>query len=152
MTFESALKTIPALAGKHRLGLQALKAVDRARVNLKPAKCVRASVEVDETLRPFFPQDPRWDYVLAQPPAHGNRKERLVWLEVHPANGTGNIAEMESKLQWLKEWLKGKQLELFPRRFVWVSSGRCEITPRSPRMRQLIEQGLEFRGRCLFLA
>ena len=126
MSFREAVESIPHLgAGALMPGLQALKAVDRARVTCAKPRVLKGSLDLDTRLQPAFPQDPRWDYAVCV----SRSGDRVFWIEVHPATD-GNVREVERKFQWLRQWLSGDgtPLNQFDAEFVWISSGRTTLT------------------------
>lgn len=143
MTFASACEATPGLAGESRPGLRALKAGDRGRIHQQATTRISRSVDLDNALETLRPNEPRWDYGVAQGLGSG---EHVHWIEVHPASGGASLHEMQAKLNWLKAWLATTPLGVFPRTVVWISSGRSAFNGRSPQIKALVNQGLRFSG------
>ena len=147
MTFRQAVHGTPHLGGNaFHAGIQALKAIDRSRIACAKTSNLSGSVDVDVALKQILPNSPRWDYAIG----YRQKAEVVYWVEVHPAS-LGNIAEVQSKLQWLKGWLAGDgyKLRRLDARFIWVSSGRTTLTAGSPAVRKLAQQGVQVVGRVL---
>ena len=147
MTFKQAVEAIPHLgAAAFRRGIQALTAADRARIECANSRALSGSVNIDVSLQPAFPNDPRWDYAIG----YRRGRETLFWVEVHPAS-QGDVAEVQNKFTWLKGWLTddGETLRQFEAQFIWISSGRTTFTQSSPTLRRLAQQGVRAVGRVL---
>lgn len=130
--------------GNCQPGLQALKAADRKLVQLRSPRDCHGSADIDASLQRQYPNDPRWDYVLAH-------AEKLHYVEVHPAY-TSEVQTMQNKLVWLKQWLtqaKLGQLKAQPH-FHWVASGKIAILPGSKQARKAVMMGLEPKSRLHF--
>jgi hypothetical protein len=96
------------------------------------------------------PAAPRWDYaVCARQEGHDDL--RIHWIELHPAGSGNNVAEVEAKARWLLAWLKGKPLDAYQRRLVWVASGKAAYTSRDPKLKAAAQRGIEFAGGHLTL-
>jgi hypothetical protein len=151
MRFKQAVERTPGLEQAYRPGLQALQRRDRSRISCRDSHMVTGSVNVDHTLAPTLPDDPRWDYgigVTAQ-----TRSEAVVWVEVHPAS-SHHVDEVLHKLDWLKNWLRthAPQLNGMTREFVWVASGQVALQPNSPQRRRLAAHGLRLVSNRLQLS
>ena len=147
MTFEEAVKLTRHL-GKDaiRPGFQALEAVDRSRVECADTRSLSGSVNIDRSLQPVAPNASRWDYAIC----YNAGSQVVYWVEVHPAS-PGDVAEVERKFLWLRNWLKedGQRLYAFERHFVWIASGRSSFTQGSPQVRRLAQLGVRTVGRLL---
>jgi len=145
MSFKSDVRNTAGLRGAYKPGLQALRQVDRSRLTAKPARKLAGSVDLDTALAASAPRDSRWDYVVAWTRSNG---ECLHWVEIHDADRAGAPAEVCRKLQWLRAWLEsdGRRLEEYPRRFVWVASGRSAFQQNSPQLKRLALAGMHFAG------
>lgn len=129
--------------GALKSGLQALRNPDTSRISVKSPRSLAGSVDVDGSLKASKPNAPRWDYVVGQDRASG---VDLFWIEVHGARTEQNLDEVSKKLHWLKAWLLGQPLDRYPRRFIWISSGKTFFNSRSPQLRRLIVRGCEHVG------
>lgn len=143
MAFRDDVAKTVGLEQAWRSGLQALRDADRIHVNSENPRTLAGSVDVDAALRSQYPVAARWDYVVA---GRQGEAEYLHWIEVHPASSTGNVKELEKKLEWLAAWLKDQPLATYPRCFVWVASGRCTLHQHSRELKRLAGKGLLFRG------
>lgn len=143
MSFKSDCEATPGLAGTTQTGLKALRQPDRAHITKKRGTALTTSIDLDAALRDAMPNDPRWDYGIAQKSGDG---EAVQWVEVHPASGGANLTEMQNKLAWLKRWMAGTPLTAYPREFIWVASGKSAFTTRDPKIKALAAQGLRFAG------
>lgn len=149
MSFRTAVNQIPELTGAWQSGLQALKEVDRNRLEVANTRHLNGSVDIDTALLHVCPTDPRWDYAVAY---RQSPEEMVYWIEVHPAT-QGEIEVLLRKLEWLKRWLRSNasQLDRFRREFIWVSSDRTSFTQSSPQARRLAAAGLRSVGRRLHI-
>lgn len=147
MPFKEEVARTPGIETAYRKGLQALSEADRNRLSVEEPKSITGSVDIDSALRSFFPQEPRWDYVVAV--SIGKRQVRLEWIEVHPATTTANIEEVYAKHDWLRRWLNGdgRKLDCFSRNFVWISTGKTTFHAGAPQLRRLAARGLRLAGR-----
>jgi len=137
MTFRQAVAAVPALRGHFQPGLQAL-GTDSRHVR---ANSPTGSVDFDAALRPLYPSGPRWDYGVGVPGTRG--RERVVWVEVHPA-ATSQVKAVLAKHLALVSWLgsQAPALHALSAGYVWVPSGRNDIRPGTPQARQLATHGV----------
>lgn len=121
----------------YRPGLQALKREDQQRVNVSEPRDCHGSADIDKALLAAYPNEPRWDYVLAH-------RETVHFVEVHPAH-TSAVREVRRKRDWLKRWLQRGALGQLrnPQRFHWIASGKVAITPNSRQNREAAMMGLK---------
>lgn len=127
---ESLTATHPVLVSQP--GLQDLQATDRARIRRKDPRSLEGSCNLDAQLRQVCPEEPRWDYAVAY--------EGRVWfIEVHPADSSGNIDEVVRKSEWLARWAAGP---LWARRqgLWWIATGRVTPQPAFARKRRLLAE------------
>lgn len=143
MSFSADVKATPHLEGKCCKGLGALLPADRARVKVGTSTTLLGSVNVDAALQPIEPNAARWDYLVGQKQGHG---EHLHCIEVHPAGSTGNIGEVEAKLDWLIGWMRTTPLVVYPKQIIWIASGKSSFNQRHPALRILANRGLRFVG------
>jgi hypothetical protein len=148
MVFRNDVARIPGLEYAYREGLQALKPPDRARIDPERPDLLRGSVDIDSSLRASAPHAARWDYVVASV-TKNPRAERLYLIEVHPATSRANINEVQAKHEWLRNWLggDGRPLAGYPKDVVWIASGKCAYTTRTPVIKSLASEGIRFAGR-----
>ena len=148
MRFKDAVEKTEDLAETYRLGLQALRSVDRKRIQCSNTRHLTGSVDLDGALRDSHPNDPRWDYGIGLRIAKNS--DRVIWIEVHPASSS-HIRDVLRKFGWLREWLTSSALCLktISTDYVWIASGKVSIPPNSPQRRKLAAQGIRFVGRQL---
>lgn len=144
MTFRAAVEATPEIAGAFRVGLRAVRAVDREKLSVQRPRALRGSIDLDGALADTYHDAHRWDYGIGV--AQG-RKDKVFWTEVHPARDS-EIGVILNKLNWLRDWLRdsGMALNGLPREFIWIATGAIAITPRSPGLRKLATNGLVFKG------
>lgn len=143
--FKKAVSNTADISDSCCPGLQALVAIDRGRISIKNTASIQGSVNIDDTLRLKFPQSNRWDYAIGQKqPAIGLI---VYWVEVHPAS-TGEVKVVLAKLDWLLDWLKMSKspLNRISREFIWISSGKTKLSPRSPEVKKLATRGVQVVG------
>ncbi len=145
MRFQDAVLATPGLEQAYRSGLQALRAVDRGRIDCPDPKGLAGSLDLDSCLKELLPSDPRWDYGIGLNRSEGH--DQIVWIEVHPAN-SHHVDEVLRKHRWLKDWLHvhGSLLKPMSARFVWVASGPVALTANSPQRRRVAAAGVHFAG------
>jgi hypothetical protein len=146
MKFHQAINETPALNGAWRPGLQALKKIDRNRVDTVAPKRLKGSVDVEGRLLPLYPGARHWDYAVGFGPA-GHHGEIIYWIEVHPANDR-EVAVVLEKLRFLQGWLRehGQSLETLDWAFIWISSGKTTFTRTSRQQKRFAEVGLRHVG------
>jgi hypothetical protein len=152
VSFHDDVEATPGLGtNAYRIGLRALSSAARLSIAMKHRHRPTGSVDIDAALTTLFPNDPRWDYVVAVAGTTG--VEELYWIELHPANGGGCIAEMMKKAEWLNEWLAKDGQRLGPRRYsgrrFWVATGRCGFHANAPQMKKLAMLGVSPPARTL---
>lgn len=145
MNFAADVNATNGLEGTHRRGLRALPGSAAARVDVQRGTRLSGSVDIDSALKRLFPNDPRWDYVVGQRHELG-RADSLHWIEVHPASGARNVDDVRAKAKWLLGWLPRTPLVSYPRRMVWVASGKSAFNARDPKLRALALAGVQFVG------
>ena len=143
MSFAMDIKATPHLEEALHAGLGALRAADKTHVKQGDTTRLLGSVDIDSALHDAEPNAARWDYLIGE--QLGNQ-ERLHWVEVHPASGMGNIGEIERKLAWLTHWMRGTTLVTYPKRIVWVASGKSSFNSRHPALKTLASRGLVYAG------
>ncbi|MFN4257303.1 MAG: hypothetical protein ACK4Q5_20070 [Saprospiraceae bacterium] len=136
--FRVAVDATPEIAECYQAGLQALRASDKAKIELGDTRKCLGSVDIDTCVAANRPHESRWDYVLGyQPEAH--------FVEVHGAQ-TSDVDTVLKKLAWLKKWLAEDAPALDAMKaehcFHWVASGRIDILPTMPQYRRAASAGL----------
>ena len=147
MRFRQAVERTDGLDGAYRAGLGALRPTDRRHVRASDPGTLTGSMDLDTALKPSHPNAPRWDYGVAQA-KNGRRRERVYWIEVHPATSDASMKEVERKFEWLLRWLagRGRRLQVFEKDFIWISSGATRLNSRSPAAKRLAQRGLQAVG------
>ncbi|MFN4313280.1 MAG: hypothetical protein ACK4E0_03230 [Chitinophagaceae bacterium] len=135
--FKEAVENTQQVNTAYCVGLQALKKVDRAKIELRESGNCEGSLDIDTTVVQQYPQSNRWDYCLSY-------KGEVFFVEVHSAN-TGEVSTVIRKLQWLIDWLNQQapainSLKATSRHpFYWVQSNGFHILPNSSQYRQVIQ-------------
>lgn len=148
--FQSAVEGTAEVKDSYRTGLRGLKEVDRNRMDCSEPRTLTGSLNLEAALRESRPNDPIWDYAIGTRVSAS--KERLHWVEVHPASPK-NVADVLRKRDWLRRWLieAAPRLSALPAAYVWIASGRVSIPKNSPQMKRLAAKGIRFVGRRLAL-
>ena len=137
MNFREAIQRIPELARCREDGLQALERRDRNKINVNSSRDLKGSVYIDTCLRNLYPNEPRWDYVFGY-------KDRVYYVEVHPADNTRKVREVTAKLRWLKQWRGGSAQSLEDLEgqstYHWISTGRTASSVKRGRYLQILAQ------------
>ncbi len=120
MNFADVVQSVPEIAKCLRKGLQALGANSR-KIEVRSTRDLAGSVDIDTCLKKLYPNAHRWDYAFGY-------KDRIFYVEVHPAENTGKVGEITAKLGWLKQWrkLSAKNLEGWEGKssYHWISTGK----------------------------
>ena len=136
MSFTNAVKSIPEIAQCLKKGLQALGG-NSNKVEVHQTRALTGSVDIDTCLAKCYPNAPRWDYVFGY-------RDRVYYVEVHPADNTRKVREVTAKLQWLKQWRRhsAKGLEALDGQstYYWISTGRTLSTVKKGKYRQTLAQ------------
>jgi hypothetical protein len=149
VSFKRKVKETPHLQNAWMAGLGALRAQDRPHIVAEDTRFLQGSVDVDGALQEHQPNAHRWDFAIGF--RHSNRrKDCIYWVEMHTAIDK-EVKVVLDKLRWLRTWLAtdGEPLSQFERDFVWVSSGATSFTHTAPKIKQIAEHGLQYRGRVL---
>lgn len=123
-----------------RDGLQALSAIDRARVTANPPRHVVDSLALDQ--RPGSTGE--WDYLVGV----DEPQRPVLGVEVHPATN-GEVAAMIAKKQRSLAALKTHITVTDTRRWIWIASGKDTVARGSTEWRRLIQARIELVGRHL---
>lgn len=144
VTFRAAVQSIPAL--RFCQGLQALQAGDRKQIIVEKPRCIVGSVNIDNCLKSQYPGHSRWDYAVGYKLV--NKKQEIIfWIEIHPAHDKA-IDEVIKKREWLSKWLmgEGKALRGLEARYLWISSGDTQFTPRPLQSKKLADSKILYVG------
>lgn len=149
MGFKEAIERTRHLETAYQTGLQALRAQDRAHLEIENTRKVAGSADIDNALRAHDPHGNRWDFAVAY--QHTNQTEEIVyWLELHTANDS-QVKVVIRKARWLLNWLRndGHRLKKFEREIIWISSGPTSFTLSAPQKKEMAEVGLRHKGSML---
>ena len=135
MNFIRTIQSIPEIAECLKDGLQALERQDRNKIRDYSSRALKGSVYIDKCLEGHYPNAPRWDYVFGY-------KDRIYYVEVHPADNTRKVRELTAKLGWLKQWRNHsapslEDLEHWST-YHWVSTGRTTSSVKRGKYRQIL--------------
>ena len=140
-----ALRPESSLRACVRPGIQALRSVDRDRLDEKTRVLFEDSVHLDEAFQSAAPKGPRWDYVLGEKVA----ARRLVAVEVHGATGK-EVDLMIRKQRWAREVLAlNLQAGVDVGRWFWIASGAIGLTVGTTEYKRMASAGLLLVGRTL---
>ncbi len=136
MSFTNAVQGTPEIAGCLKAGLQALGA-NRSKVEVRETRELTGSVDIDTCLKKRYPTESRWDYVFGY-------KDRICYMEIHPAGSTGEVGRIVAKLGWLKQWRRHSAPSLedleYCSTYHWVSSGRTTSSVKRGKYQQILAQ------------
>lgn len=137
MNFADVVERTPEIAECLKNGLQALKRQDRNQIRYNASRDLRGSVDIDTCLRERYPTGSRWDYVFGY-------KDRIYYMEIHPAGSTGEVKRIVAKLEWLKQWRgrSAKSLEDLESQstYHWISTGKTASSIKRGKYRQILAQ------------
>ena len=137
MSFTDAIQNVPELARCLENGLQALERRDRNKINVNSSRDLKGSVYIDECLKRQYRNAARWDYVFGY-------RDRVYYVEVHPADNTRKVREVTAKLRWLKQWRRGSAQSLEDLEgqstYHWISTGRTASSIKRGRYLQILAQ------------
>ena len=141
------------LSGAYRSGIGALEEADRNRIECFQTRRLRGSVNLEASLRDYYPNEPIWDYGVGW--RMESKNECAIWIEVHPAS-SGHVGSVINKAKWLKIWLQNSapalsRLTRGNDGYVWISSGRVLLQRTSRQARQLAAAGVSFPRERLML-
>lgn len=134
MNFTDAIRNIPEIAHCLKNGLQALGG-NSNKIKVRTKRDLKGSINIDTCLQRIYPNEPRWDYVLGY-------KDRVFYVEVHPADNTRKVREITAKLGWLRQWrrcsansldnMEGKSS------YHWISTGKTYSSIKRGKYRLLL--------------
>ena len=154
MVFRGAVNATEELSGAYCQGIRALPKADRKRLKFTKTRRVTGSVNLEDSLRDHYPDEPIWDYGVGW--RMDRRSDCAVWIEVHPAS-SGHVGGVIKKVKWLKDWLQtnAPALRGITRGtdgYVWIASGRVLLQRSSRQARQLAAAGVSFPCERFLLA
>ena len=137
MNFADAVGRTPEIAECLKNGLQALERQDKSKIKVNSSRELKGSVYIDKCLEDLYPNAPRWDYMFGY-------RDRVYYVEVHPADNTRKVREVTAKLQWLKQWrkLSAPSLEDLEGQstYHWISTGKTVSSIKRGKYRQMLAQ------------
>ena len=135
MNFADAVGRTPEIAECLKNGLQAVERQDRNQIRYNASRDLKGSVYIDKCLERRYPNAPRWDYVFGY-------RDRIYYVEVHPADNTRKVREVTEKLEWLKQWRRYSAPSLenleHDSTYHWVSTGRTTSSVKRGKYRQIL--------------
>jgi len=139
-----ALKRTSKLRAQMQRGLGALNDADRRRIDKDAKSEFSESLDLDEAMRPRYPLENRWDYLLGHEPSN-----RVVALEPHSAT-SGEVAVIIAKKERAKVHLRTElEPDAHVSQWFWVASGRVDFAPFEKAKLRLDQAGITFVGRTL---
>ncbi len=136
MNFIDAVGRTPEIAECLKNGLQALGGNSR-KIKVRVTRDLKGSVDIDTCLGRRYRNAPRWDYVFGY-------KDRVYYVEVHPADNTRKVREVTAKLQWLRQWRKrsARSLEDLEGQstYHWISTGKTASSVKRGKYLQILAQ------------
>ncbi len=134
MNFADVVQSIPEIANCLRKGLQALGTNSR-KIEASSTRDLAGSVDIDTCLTKLYPNAHRWDYVFGY-------KDRIFYVEVHPAENTRKVREITAKLEWLKQWVKRSAKSLAnlegQSSYHWISTGKTASSVKRGKYRLIL--------------
>ncbi|HEX4916515.1 MAG TPA: hypothetical protein VFV43_01320 [Limnobacter sp.] len=122
-------------------GLAAVASKDRPYFDKAAKRDLLDSLDLDAALKPHYPSEHRWDYLL------GHRLGGLIAVEPHPANQaevSTVIAKKQAAVKQLNGHLKASSKI---QRWLWVASGNVGFAFPDKALLRLNQEGIEFVGR-----
>lgn len=150
------LEAVAATGLDGKAGKQGIKAEYRSQLDVAGGASFTGSVDLDEHFKGAEPTANRWDYGV------GFMKggEFALWIEPHPANGTGEVAVMLRKLEWLQAKLRMPEFECLAALtaaaeakgevpFRWLYKGKTSFRAGGKEARLLAQKGMKLPERSI---
>jgi hypothetical protein len=109
------------------------------------------SCHIDEAYKERDPNGSRWDYWLEY---KRGRKKYIVWIEVHPAQSTSTVGDIERKAYWLSSKLSEIPTTYHgsPLRKYWIPTAGVAVLKRDTNAgRRLAKVGVVLASKPLRL-
>ena len=107
------------------------------KIKVNSSRDLKGSVYIDKCLERRYPNAHRWDYAFGY-------KDRIYYVEIHPAENTHKVGEVTAKLDWLKQWrkLSAKNLEGLEGQstYHWISTGKTLSSVKRGKYLQILAQ------------
>ena len=136
MNFTEAVQSVPEIAECLKNGLQALGS-NSNKIRVRVTRDLAGSIDIDTCLKNLYPNAHRWDYVFGY-------RDRVYYVEVHPADNTRKVEEIIAKLGWLKQWRtrSARRLEDLEGQstYHWISTGRTLSSIKRGKYLQILAQ------------
>ena len=133
----NAIRNVPEIVECLKKGLQALERQDKNKIIVNSSRDLKGSVYIDKCLEKRYPNEHRWDYVFGY-------KNRIYYVEVHPADNTRKVREITSKLGWLKRWRERSAKSLVDLEdqstYHWISTGKTASSVKRGKYLQILAQ------------
>jgi len=150
------LDTAAAAELNGKPGKQAIEAMYRKQVSVSGTASFTGSVDLDQHFKNAEPNANRWDYGVG----FNHVNEFALWVEPHPASGSGEIAVMFRKLEWLRSKLKSPGYEDLAALtqaaeergeipFRWLYQGKTSFRAGGKEARQLAQKGMRLPERSI---
>ena len=137
MNFINAIRNVSEIAECLKNGLQAFERQDRKKIKVNSSRDLKGSVYIDKCLERRYPNEHRWDYVFGY-------KDRIYYVEIHPAENTRKVEEITTKLGWLKRWRERSAKSLGDLEgqstYHWISTGKTASSVKRGKYRQILAQ------------
>jgi len=152
----SFLKSTAAAGLNGETGKKAIKAEFRNLISAGDETSFTGSVDLDSHFEDTEPNANRWDYGIGFEYGH----EFALWIEPHPASGSGEVAIMLRKLEWLRAKLRSSGYEGLAALtkaaekkgeipFRWLYKGKTSFRAGGKEARQLAQNGMKLPERSI---
>ncbi|RRD80799.1 hypothetical protein EII14_00365 [Alloprevotella sp. OH1205_COT-284] len=135
---KAAADQIEEVRGCCKDGLQAIPSADRAKFKPINMRLLKASLDIDKSVKDRYPEASRWDYAVEY-------AGKVYFVEVHGAT-EGEVQKVIEKGRWLKEWLRERAEKISDIKadapFFWVPTSGNQILKTSPKMKLLAQEGI----------
>jgi hypothetical protein len=131
-------------------GLQALGNHSSHFSTSKPLQFLR-SCNIDDAFKSVDSNSNRWDYWIE----YGTTKsKKVVWVEIHNARSTSNVADVIAKASWLRQKIRGplESLNGVPGTLFWIPTSGVEVYRDPKTRRRLAQNGILLAHRKLTLS
>ena len=152
------LRAAAAAGLNGKVGKQAIKREHRNQVTVKDDASFTGSVDLDAHFEESEPNACRWDYGVG----FNAGGESALWIEAHPASGSGEVAVVLRKLKWLKDRLKTPAFQDLANltraaqangevRYRWLYKGKTSFRRGGMEQKRLAKEGMRLPERYIRL-